>query len=421
MRWTSVVGLLLCLVSSAVVAGSAFVYTLLHKAVGEVQRVPGLRTTPEEDGKPVTYLVVGSDARDAPQFAADREGPEAVEGQRADVVIAIVLDPRRRAAVLLSIPRDTRVSIAGGGLDKINAAFNEGPQRMVDTVGGFLGMPVNHYIEVGFIGFMRLVDAVGKVPLCNDRALMDEFTGLDLPAGCHDLDGGGALPFVRSRHTLIETDGVFVEDPTGDFGRIQRQQQFLRALFAKAAKPSNALAFPRYVSAVSDTVRADSSFGEGDAVALARRFLKFDPASLFMVSLPGAIPQDIGGVSYVIAGPETDAFLAALRDGRPLPGEPGRPVELADVPVVVFNGSGIAGCAQRIADKLRAAGAVVGEIGTATSGDLKETELRHNPGDRPRADAVRAALGFGHPVERNRPGPEVEVVVGADATKECRS
>src|SRR4029077_20053661 len=126
--------------------------------------------------------------------------------------------------VVLSIPRDTRVDVAGDGLDKINAAYSLGPQAVIDTVGQFTGLPINHFIDVGFLGFMKLVDAVGTVPLCTDVTLKDDFTGLYLPAGCHDLNGGAALPFVRSRHTLIEQpDGSFEEDPTGDFGRILRQ------------------------------------------------------------------------------------------------------------------------------------------------------------------------------------------------------
>ena len=420
LRWTFYVGLPLAVIASAVVAGSAFGYVVLHKAVAKIERVPDLRVAPEEDGKPVTYLIVGSDSRDAPQFAGDLE--DGVGGQRADVIILIVLDPRRKAAVLMSIPRDTRVEIPGAGMGKINAAFNSGAQGIVDTVSRFVGMPVNHYVEVGFVGFMRLVDAVGRVPICTEHTLRDNWTGLYLPAGCHELDGGAALPYVRSRHTLIETSpGHVEEDPTGDFGRIQRQQQFLRALFAKVAKPGNALRFDEYIDAVGDTVRADAAFGDGDAATLGRRFLKFDPSSIFMVSLPGATLGEVRGESFVLPTDETRAFLAALRDGRPLPGEPGRPVALSDVEVSVRNGNGVPGCAALIAERLRSAGARIGEIGGgATRFDVRVTEVRHNPGNAARADVVRAAIGYGIAVEVNRPGSDVEVVVGADAVAECK-
>jgi LCP family protein required for cell wall assembly len=342
-----------------------------------------------------------------------------VSGQRADVIIAIVIDPRRPAAVVLSIPRDTRVEIPGEGLDKINASYNEGPQKVVDTVANFIGLPINHFVDVGFVGFMRLVDAVGNVPVCTERTLKDDFTGLYLPAGCHDLNGGAALPLVRSRHTLVEISGEFVEDPTGDFGRILRQQQFLRSLFAKVAKPSNITKFPTYIDAVSDTIRADGAFGEGDAVALGRRFLRADPNRLFMVSLPGAVADQIGGISYVLPTPETTQFLAALREGRPLPGEPGRPVAMADVRVTVRNGTQRQGCAQTIANLLDGAGATISEVGAANRTDLALTEIRYNPGDQPKADVVRGAIGFGAVREFNHPGPEVEVIVGQDAAPVC--
>ena len=414
-----VVGIVVVILSAPVVAGSAFGYWVLHRAVKGVHRVDGLRTAPEVDGEPVTYLIIGSDSRDAPQFAADRED-FGVTGQRADVIMLVVLDPRRQAAVLLSIPRDTRVDIPGSGLDKINAAYVDGPQAIIDTVSEFTGLSVNHYVEVGFIGFMQLVDAVGRVPICTDRTLTDELVGLYITPGCFQLDGGAALPYVRSRHTMIEVaPGQFEEDPSGDFGRIQRQQQFLRALLKKVAKPGNLPRVPSYVTAVSETVRADPAFGEGDAVALGRRFLRFDPARLYMVSLPGVDVGSVGGVSYVLPSDETTAFLTSLRDGKPLPGEPGGPIDLSTVPVVVKNGNGVEGCAAAVAGALGSAGAKIVDVGDSGRTDLAVTEVRYNPGDRPRGEAVQRALGFGKLVETNRPGPEVEVVVGADAKAVC--
>jgi LCP family protein required for cell wall assembly len=417
-RWTFWAGLSAGVLAGMIVMSTALGYVLLHMAVSKVQRVAGLRVAPEVDGEPITYLLVGSDSRDAPQFAPDRD-VAGVEGQRADVIIVVVLDPRRKAAVLLSIPRDTRVDIPGQGLDKINAAYDSGPQLIVDTVSQFIGLPINHFVSVGFVGFMKLVDAVGDVPLCSDHTLRDSMSGLYLTAGCHQLNGGAALPFVRSRYTEIEVNGEFITDPTADLGRIRRQQQFLRALFAKAARPANLPRFPRIAGAVSDTIQADPSFDEADAVGLAQRFLKFDPSRIFMVSLPGIALGDVDGVSYVLPSDSTRSFLAALREGRPLPGEPGRPIQLADVPLIVSNGNGIAGCGQQIADKIRAQGGQIIDVGDAGRFDVKVTELRYNPGDKPKAEVVRQKLGFGTLVESNRPGPEVEVVVGADAAKEC--
>ena len=411
-------GLAVVLVSSVVVVGSAYGYVLLRGAVAKIQRVDGLATAPEVDGQPVVYLIVGSDSRDAPQFEADQEF---VTGRRADVIIALVVDPRRSATVLLSIPRDTLAEIPGQGPDKINAAFNSGAQTMVDTVALLLGMPVNHYVEIDFLGFIFLVDAIGRVPLCTDRRLVDFQVGLDLAVGCHQLDGGTALQYVRSRQLLTEIDGELVADPTGDFGRILRQQQFLRSLLASAAKPGNLPHLSRYVAAVSDTVRTDPSFSNGDAVALARRFLRYNPSRVFMVSLPGLVNDLSTGASVEKPTAETGVFLAALRDGRPLPGEPNRTVVLADVAIRVSNGGGIDGCGARIADLLRSKGALVSDdaVGTFARSDVVSTEVTHNPGEAGGATIVRDALGFGTLVETNRPGSHVEVIVGADAAKEC--
>src|SRR5688500_12475594 len=98
-----VAGVLLC---TPVIAGTFWGYRLLKRAVADISRVPGLVTAPEVEGQPITYLIVGSDSREFDLFAEDQEF---VSGQRADVIMLAILDPRRQAALLLSIPRDTVV------------------------------------------------------------------------------------------------------------------------------------------------------------------------------------------------------------------------------------------------------------------------------------------------------------------------
>jgi LCP family protein required for cell wall assembly len=126
--------------------------------------------------------------------------------------------------LLMSIPRDSWVDIPGYGYNKINAAFAfGGPALLARTVENLTGLRIDHFMEIGFGGFVRVVNDVGGVRLCLKQPLTDPAAGLHLKAGCQTLFGAAALGFVRSRHTYA----------TQDLQRIQNQRIFLRALLRK--------------------------------------------------------------------------------------------------------------------------------------------------------------------------------------------
>jgi LCP family protein required for cell wall assembly len=125
---------------------------------------------------------------------------------------------------MVSIPRDSYVSIPGVGKDKINAAFNNGgPQLLVQTVEEATGLRMDHYAEIGFGGFADIVDALGGVNLCVPYPIDDPLAGINLQAGCQDLTGAQALGFVRSRATAL-----------ADLDRMNNQRLFMSALLKKA-------------------------------------------------------------------------------------------------------------------------------------------------------------------------------------------
>jgi LCP family protein required for cell wall assembly len=141
------------------------------------------------------YLIVGSDSRSG----INPDGPpppgqttEALPtGRRSDTIMVLRFDPATNSSALLSIPRDLYVEIAGTGhKDKINSAFNQGPDVLIKTVQSQLGIPIHHYVEVDFEGFQRLVDAVGGVSVWFDHPSRDKNTGLRVngPA-CVQLNG----------------------------------------------------------------------------------------------------------------------------------------------------------------------------------------------------------------------------------------
>ena len=133
-------------------------------------------------------------------------------------------------ATMVSIPRDSYVPIPGYGSDKINAAFSaRRAQLLAQTVEQATGLRIDHYAEIGFGGFAGLVDAVGGVTMCPTEPISDPLAGIELPAGCQELDGRTALGFVRSRAT-----------PRADLDRMVNQRQFMSALVRRASSPTRA-------------------------------------------------------------------------------------------------------------------------------------------------------------------------------------
>ncbi|MFP5020965.1 LCP family protein [Pseudonocardia phyllosphaerae] len=197
------------------------------------------------------YLIVGSDSREGLSSEdEERLATGDAAGQRTDTIM--LLHTGSSGSVLVSIPRDSYVPIPGHGSNKINAAFPMGgPPLLVQTVEQATDLKIDHYVEVGFGGFVGAVDAVGGVDMCIPEAIKDPKAGLDIKAGCQELDGGTALGYVRTRAT-----------PGSDFDRVKRQREFLSVLLAKATSPLTLINPFRTVplaSAITGTITVDDS------------------------------------------------------------------------------------------------------------------------------------------------------------------
>ena len=150
-------------------------------------------------------------------------------------------DPKSGNAAILSIPRDLWVPIAGTTeSNRINSAYTKGNDVLINTVEQNFGIPINHFIDVDFYGFKDLVDALGGVTVYFDLPTRDKNTGLRVTQpGCVTLNGIDALAYVRSRHFSQEINGKWKEDQSSDFGRISRQQDFIRRAATKAFASAN--------------------------------------------------------------------------------------------------------------------------------------------------------------------------------------
>jgi LCP family protein required for cell wall assembly len=166
--------------------------------------------------------------------------------------------------VLISIPRDSYVPIPGHGSDKINAALAiGGPALLVETVEEVTGLRIDHYMGIGFEGLADVVNTVGGVRMCLPIALRDSDSGVNLKAGCQNLNGADAVAFVRDRHSFL----------TSDLQRIQDQRAFLSALLSKATSPSvylNPFVALPFASTSASSIAVDKGTSLYDLIAVAQ-------------------------------------------------------------------------------------------------------------------------------------------------------
>ncbi|MGI3783677.1 MAG: LCP family protein, partial [Janthinobacterium lividum] len=203
--------------------------------VGRVDDTPSGKRPGDQPGE--TFLLVGSDSREGLTKAQQKKlGTGSVAGQRTDTIM-LVIKPVTGKPVLVSLPRDSYVDVPGHGQNKINAAYAiGGPDLLVQTVEQSTGLRVDGYAEVGFGGFVAVIDALDGIRMCIPAAIKDTDSHLDLKKGCQTLDGTTALGYVRMRKA----------DPRGDLGRVERQRQMLAAVAKKAASPATVLDPFRY-------------------------------------------------------------------------------------------------------------------------------------------------------------------------------
>jgi len=203
--------------------------------VGRVDDTPSGKRPGEQPGE--TFLLVGSDSREGLSKAQQKKlGTGDVAGQRTDTIMLVYAPPTGKP-VLISLPRDSYVTVPGHGQNKINAAYAiGGPELLVQTVEQATGLRVDGYAEVGFGGFVGVIDVLDGIRMCIPSAIKDRDSHLDLKKGCQTLDGTTALGYVRMRKA----------DPRGDLGRVERQRAMLSAVAAKAASPATVLNPFRY-------------------------------------------------------------------------------------------------------------------------------------------------------------------------------
>jgi LCP family protein required for cell wall assembly len=376
-----------------------------------------------QKGEPTNFLVIGSDTRAIVDDAAEAEHFGAADeqtGQRSDTIMVVHVDPDAETGLLVSFPRDLWVEIPGVGGAKLNAAFNAGPKRVVETLQQNFDFKINHYLEVNFDTFRDLVGAVGDVPIFFPFPARDKWTGLMITeGGCRPLDGEQSLQYVRAReYEQQQEDGDWHADPTADLGRIQRQQYFIRSLADKAISAGfrNPTKINSILNKAFDNLVIDDGLSLQDLLRLAKTFRQVDPGVVEMVTLP-TTRQFIGDQDAQVLEPVAAApLLDRLRTLGDTAEEAPPNVAPAEISVSVRNGSGVGGQARAVLDAL-------GDLGFETveppsNADRRTTtEVRFGPGDEAKAQVVLANLGGAGELFPMAEGPsdvDVQVILGLD-------
>jgi LCP family protein required for cell wall assembly len=322
--------------------------------------------------QPLYILLLGSDRHNG-QVAAGDHG-------RSDTILLVRLDPITRSISMLSIPRDLQVDIPGYGLNKINAAYSFGGAPLaIETVKQLTGLPINHFIDVNFNGFAAIVGDLGGVYLTVDKRYFNNngiWAPIDLQPGYQLLKGQKALSFVRFRH-----DGL------GDFGRMARQQIFIRELKRQSLRWNNWKKIPGIVKDI-----VDNSLSDIDKVttwlSVANLVLNLDSTHIYESRVLGPTGM-IGGVSYVLAG-SADVQAAVDQFTNPIkPPEQFKTTISRNAFVVrVRNGTGGAGLASSVTSQLVALGYRAEAAGNAENFNSGHTVIYTTPDLKSNADKL---------------------------------
>ncbi|MCZ9293562.1 LCP family protein [Corynebacterium meitnerae] len=384
----------------------------------------------------VDILLVGSDSRTDAQGnplsqaeLARLNAGEADGELNTDTIIVVRVPNDGSRATAVSIPRDTYVRDSRFGNTKINGVYGEyatqkreqlvsegiegreleekvaqaGQQGLIDAVADLTGVQVDHYAEVGLLGFVLLTDAVGGVEVCLNNAVNEPLSGANFPAGNSTLDGAQALAFVRQRHDL----------PRGDLDRIVRQQVFMASLVNEIIS-AGTLSNPNKLRELSVAVERSLTVDKGwNIMSMATQMSDLAAGNVTFQTIPVTSINGVGdyGESIVTVDvPQVHAFMDNLareqeqsdQDGKD--GEDAQPAEtpaeLDGTTIDVLNAGGTAGLAAGVAAHLKEQGATVDNVSNAVAGVYYESQIVAARADDPAAIALANMLG-GLPITVN--------------------
>ncbi|HVT41592.1 MAG TPA: LCP family protein [Acidimicrobiales bacterium] len=317
-RWSTrkkvVVSLLSVIVLLAAFVGGTYGY--LWYRYNQISKVHINDEVAAASGAPFTILVIGSDTRVGESAAGAKAfgSSSLVTGQRSDVVQLWRVTPASKQIQIVSIPRDTVVSMLPpdtsqyGTYNRINTSYNTGANQLVKTITANFGIPINHVVEVDFSGFQDAVNALDGVYMDFPYPAKDAYSGLNITTpGCQLLGGPQALAVARSRHYEYYENGYWHTDGTSDFGRIQRQDVFLKALITAAKSKVSPLTVNAFIGSLHEGITIDDGFGFNQLIGLALDYRSFDPTALQGQTLPTEPANGFGDLGDVLTVQQPEA------------------------------------------------------------------------------------------------------------------
>ncbi|HSE69554.1 MAG TPA: LCP family protein [Nocardioidaceae bacterium] len=259
----------------------------------------------------MNILLAGADAGNGPSIAETVASGEWKPGShRSDTMMLLHITANRKKAFLVSVPRDSWVNIPGIGHSKMNAAFSEGgPSLYVQTMEKFTGLRMDHLAIIDWEGFRDLTTAIDGVPVYIPEDIYDPSQKVQWSAGTEELEGNRALQYVRMRYGL----------ENGDFDRIKRQQNFLRAFMKKMLSngtTTDPIKLTNSVESIVKYLTVDEDFSSTDLRNLAMSLRGLEEKDVTFLTVPQERYDTIDGQSVVIVDKKQtkDLFKAVSND-----------------------------------------------------------------------------------------------------------
>jgi LCP family protein required for cell wall assembly len=395
-----------------------------------------------DDGA-IDILLVGMDSRadahgnplTAEELATLRAGDDVATN--TDTVILVRIPNNGRSATAISIPRDSYVAAPGLGKTKINGVYGQvkeakrvglvesgtsldeaeargaeaGREALIKTVADLTGVTVDHYAEVGLLGFALITDAIGGVDVCLKEPVFEPMSGADFPAGWQRLNGPQALSFVRQRHDL----------PRGDLDRVVRQQAVMAAL-AHQVISAKTLSSPARLERLQQAIQRSVVLSSGwDIMDFVKQLGNLTGGNVAFATIPvleEAGWSDDGMQSVVrVDTRQVQEWVAGLLHNQ----DEGKTEQLTYTPekttTDVINDTDINGLAAAVSEVLTAKGFHIGNVGNNETGHVNGSQVQAAKADDMGAKAVAKDLG-GLPVIANAavPPASVRVVLAGDYT-----
>jgi LCP family protein required for cell wall assembly len=404
--------------SALVMLASGSAWALTSYINGHLGRVnAGTAGTPSSG--PLNIVVAGLDERSG---LTGRQQTQLHVGRNqgetdTDTLMVVHVPASHRSVQVISLPRDSWVNIPGHGMNKINSALGlGGPQLMVQTIEQATGLTINDYVEVNFLGFVKVIDALGGVNICLPYAVDDSYSGLRMSAGVHHVNGITALEYARDRHSFA----------TSDLARIQDQQQLISTALGEGIKSgmlANPVRLENFLSATSAAIRVDQGF---NVVSLADELRGLSTSAVTFTTVPLSNTNYItpSGQSAVLWNSSAAATLfnglkndqAPSAPGKASPAHPASAHTLrrSQVSLDVYNGTFVGGLSAAAGQELTTLGFAVHQSGIDwTSQNVTQTVIQYPAGQRAAAALVRQAIP-GAALQRVKGLTRVRVVLGAN-------